>query len=1213
MIALPLVAMAASPAAAQEPWWCPTSGDQGTGYYFEAGEPGYGPATIFEVNSNDGSMYPVGSSQDPVDAVGYNPHDGFFYGVVNGSSDIVRIDRYGNFSYMGGVPFQRAIAGDVDEFGHYWVLSSDGQWAEFDLTTGYAYQVRSGYTPPPPNGRLPGDWTYMRSGPYGPGLYGVSDPYGGGNAHLVYFNTQAPGSFQDLGPVSNLPYLPFPPDPIDHRATYTDGYYLYTHSYSNGITYRIDVFGNYATELPNGAGPRVVGDGAQCGVGGGWIGKGTLNLVKKVEGRNLPDDQFRLNVWSPNTGNVGELVTSGGESHFETGPMPIHGGQDYVIDEWMDGTWQWPQDAGYDTRADCFDPFGNPVNVWGGTGNWTVQIPPMDGDFTCVVTNTAVGADAIDLTKTPDPPVVHRAGDTVDYEFTVRNDGQTALHDIRVEDPLSGTPVPCPVPDGGLLPGQTTTCGFPYTVTAEDVARGYITNNATAIGTSNRDGGEVRDDADARVEVEVQSPALSLDKTANPTTVAAAGEEVTYSYRVVNEGNTVLENVHIDETYFSGTGGKTGIECDDVTLQPAQATTCRSTYTVSQEDIDRGVAIVNAASAVANDPDGTEVRHDDTETVDVTQTPSLDLAKSVEPTTVSNAGEEVRYTFDFVNSGNTTLYDVELVEDDFTGAGAPGPLECEPGWDGTLAPGARMRCTATYVTRQEDIDRGGFDNAAHLTSRTADGDPVDSGSAEAHVDAERRPGVSLEKWADPSDREYFHEGQEITYTYVIRNTGNTSLTGVGVVETEFTGSGGPPQINCPEQTGPLPPNGTVTCYATYTLTQADIDRNEVRNTAHAVGTGPGGQGLESEDAQVILTGEYASGLSLRKSVEPATVNAVGDEVTYSFEVTNTGETTLTGLRILENRFTGSDGPLQIECPAAPLPHGESATCTATYRVTQADLDAGGVFNTATAVADRPDGEDVGSEPDDAELGVTTNASLTLAKTAEPAEVTEAGQEVVYRYTLTNTGNVTLHAPSVTDTEFSGSGEPPRVTCPAETLPPSEEMTCTGRYIVTEADLAAGKITNTAVGAANNGERVTSPPDDATVTTRPAAEDGLALVKKGKHSKPKGRHGRGVIRWKFTVTNTGGTTLTNVVVNDPVAGEVRCPKQTLEPGESMTCEAGPYKVTEDDVRLGHVKNTAVATGRNPAGDEVTSPDATTVVEVPVCDKEHPCKDKERAVV
>jgi uncharacterized repeat protein (TIGR01451 family) len=99
-----------------------------------------------------------------------------------------------------------------------------------------------------------------------------------------------------------------------------------------------------------------------------------------------------------------------------------------------------------------------------------------------------------------------------------------------------------------------------------------------------------------------------------------------------------------------------------------------------------------------------------------------------------------------------------------------------------------------------------------------------------------------------------------------------------------------------------------------------------------------------------------------------------------------------------------------------------------------------------------------------------------------------------------------------------------------------------------------------------------------------------------------------ITWTFDVTNTGGETLTNIVVNDDKLGVITCPASTLGIGASMQCaETGTaiedwyYNVgTVTGKRLSDV-DTATATdpssyfGANPKISIVKSTDTPTVKE------------------
>ena len=88
--------------------------------------------------------------------------------------------------------------------------------------------------------------------------------------------------------------------------------------------------------------------------------------------------------------------------------------------------------------------------------------------------------------------------------------------------------------------------------------------------------------------------------------------------------------------------------------------------------------------------------------------------------------------------------------------------------------------------------------------------------------------------------------------------------------------------------------------------------------------------------------------------------------------------------------------------------------------------------------------------------------------------------ITYSFLVTNTGNVTVTSIEVAETDFTGSGPFPPVSCPAGaiSLAPTEQVTCTAKYTVTQADGDAGGITNTATASgapAQGGDKITSAP------------------------------------------------------------------------------------------------------------------------------------------
>ena len=135
------------------------------------------------------------------------------------------------------------------------------------------------------------------------------------------------------------------------------------------------------------------------------------------------------------------------------------------------------------------------------------------------------------------------------------------------------------------------------------------------------------------------------------------------------------------------------------------------------------------------------------------------------------------------------------------------------------------------------------------------------------------------------------------------------------------------------------------------------------------------------------------------------------------------------------------------------------TCSATYTLTQADVDAGEVVNTATATATPPTGPEVTDE-DTVTTTVPSGPAITLVK--ESGAVVDGdgngpdvGDTIDYTFTVLNAGNVTLTDVSVTDPLVGA------VDCPADTLAPGADMVCTATYTLTQDDIDAGEVVNTA--------------------------------------------------------------------------------------------------------------------------------------------------------
>ncbi|WP_307224552.1 DUF7507 domain-containing protein [Microbacterium arborescens] len=645
------------------------------------------------------------------------------------------------------------------------------------------------------------------------------------------------------------------------------------------------------------------------------------------------------------------------------------------------------------------------------------------------------------------------AGDTVDYAFTITNDGGVTLTDVTLADPKPGLSSirfgAWPGAPGVLDPGQSVTATATYTVTDADVAAGRIENVATATGTPPA-GAPVSDEAPALVALPDPVPAISLEKSG-----ALDGDAIAYSFTATNTGDVTLTDVAIadvlpglSEISYGAWPGAAGV------LAPGQSVTATATYALTQADRDAGV-VENTATVVGTPPTGDPVTDEDDFDLPLPPNAGISLVK-----TGVVDGDRISYEFRAANTGDVTLSGVSIAD------ALPGLSEISygawPGASGVLAPGQSVTATATYALTQADRDAGVVENTASVVGTPPTGDPVtDEDDFDAPVP--QAPGILLEKSGAL-------EGDVATYTFVVRNAGDVTLRDVSVTDA-LPGLSAVVYGEWPDAAGVLAPGQSVTATATYTLTQADRDAGVVDNTATATGTPPVGDPVTHDD-EFELPVPQAPGIALVK-----TGVLDGGELTYSFTATNIGDVTLTDVAIADE-LPGLSDLAYADWPgvAGVLAPGESVTATATYTPTQADRDAGVVENTATVVGIPPTGDPV-SDDDEFDQPLPQGPAIALTKTGELD-----GDRIRYAFTVTNTGDVTLRDVAIED-ELRGLSEVVFGAWPGaqHVLAPGESVTATAVYAVTASDRALGAVTNTATVTATPpaGDPVS---DDDTVRT-----------------------------------------------------------------------------------------------------------------------------------
>ncbi|MCP9876790.1 DUF11 domain-containing protein [Cyanobium sp. A2C-AMD] len=384
------------------------------------------------------------------------------------------------------------------------------------------------------------------------------------------------------------------------------------------------------------------------------------------------------------------------------------------------------------------------------------------------------------------------------------------------------------------------------------------------------------------------------------------------------------------------------------------------------------------------------------------------------------------------------------------------------------------------------------------------------------------------------------------------------------------------------------------------------------------GTGANGESSSATTAGMIsVVDEPAPALTLEKTANVDSFEQFGDPIEYTFAVTNTGNRDLTNLTVTDplieeisavlNEVTGentgdadNDGSFDI---------GETWVFKGSYNADQADLEGDAIPNTATAEAFYGtqavnDDDDEIVEYDAIELGIE------LTKTADQASYEGAGEEIVYTFSVDNTGNRGLSKVTVTDpllnnvaavtagdTSFNiGDADEDNI------LDTDETWTFTGSYTTTEANNA--DIPNTATATGSYKELSATDTDNETVTYAPPSLS-IALLKEADRTTFEAAGE--AITYTFTATNNGNRDLDNLTIsdsllNDAVSGILTEGSEfnvgdTDNDGTFDVNEAwkftGSYTTTEADAVTGNVVNVAQASATYKGSNVLSNEDDAIV--------------------
>ena len=356
--------------------------------------------------------------------------------------------------------------------------------------------------------------------------------------------------------------------------------------------------------------------------------------------------------------------------------------------------------------------------------------------------------------------------------------------------------------------------------------------------------------------------------------------------------------------------------------------------------------------------------------------------------------------------------------------------------------------------------------------------PMLSANVSAEEDTSQGASISIDKSADKNSAQL---GDTITYTFTITNSGNVTVDNVTVSDYKLW--------TTPQSVERLEPGHSVTISDKYTVVVADFP-GPVINTANATGTDPNGDSVSAiASASVPLT--YSAFIEVTKTATPHPAS-LGDTITYTYTITNTGDVTVNNLT-LEDDMLGT-----IALGKTSLGQGDNVTATAKHTVVIGDF-PGPVANTATATGTDPLGNTV---TDNATVEVALNAytaSIEVTKTADK-ESASPHETITYTYVIINKGDVTADNLTLMDDKLGAIS----LNVNDKTLAPGDNVTATATYTVTIADLP-GPIINTAnvTGIYTDGKLVSATSNSVSVSLN------KSLMTKAEILKLSGVPGKGI--------------------------------------------------------------------------------------------------------
>ena len=420
--------------------------------------------------------------------------------------------------------------------------------------------------------------------------------------------------------------------------------------------------------------------------------------------------------------------------------------------------------------------------------------------------------------------LVSHAATSVDANNDTFNDGDTNFNNV-------------------LDVGETWTYSVSYTVTQDDIDNGGVVDpdlthdNTATVTTTTAEGATA--EASASVDIE-QNPHVVLTKTADVSSVDAAGDVINYTIIIENDGNMTLTDPDVTDPSVSNlaavmSGGFNAGDADqDGKLDVGETWQYTASHTVTQADIDNG-GVVDPDLTYDNTATVTTAQgagDDDSASVAIDQNAHVTLEKTASvPGGSADAGEVISYAITIENDGNMTLTNPVVSDPSvsdlaavMSGSFNAGDLDT----DGIFDVGEVWQYSASHTVTQAQFNAGG--SITNTASVATDEGASDSDSASVTVNFTPNAVVSITKSAlgyhDLNNNNVADTGDTIDFKFQIDNLGNVPLHNVAVVDVDsnVVVTGSPFELGVGQ-------SDSTTWAGSYTITALDTSNGFHNNDA----------------------------------------------------------------------------------------------------------------------------------------------------------------------------------------------------------------------------------------------------------------------------------------------------------------------------------------------------------------------------------------------